>query len=124
MDFAEAWDKILNYARAGKIISTLATKTNNVVIRMNDDEIVVMSDSPKDKENPSIRHLKREDFKKAFDLLVKNRVLTFSDLEHTKPSLNGRKSIIITFLAMGLDLKYDIKPIRIFMHPQTRKSSS
>ncbi len=63
MDVAEAWDKILNYARAGKIISTLATKTNNVVIRMNDDELVLTSDSPKDKENPSIRHLKREDLK-------------------------------------------------------------
>jgi hypothetical protein len=118
MDFEEAWGKVLNYARANKTISTLLVKRTNEVVKVTNQEIVVFSESPKKKRRPIDRHLEKEDFKMAFDILITNDSLTLGDL---KPSLIGKRSIIIAFLAMSLNLKYDIRPLRIHMPPLMRE---
>jgi hypothetical protein len=103
MDFNEAWKKITDYAKGNKNLRTLDNDNVNEIRKVDGDEIVVVSYSPNNKEGKrTLRHLRKTDFKKAWDILVDKGSLTGKDLE---PILRYRKYIVLAFLKWSLNLK-------------------
>jgi hypothetical protein len=61
MDFNEAWKEITAYAKGCKTVRTLANDNVNEVIKVDSDEIVVVSYSPNNSEGKTTcRHLRKK----------------------------------------------------------------
>jgi len=105
IDFNDAWEKIVNYAKKHKQVETLVRHVKNDIVCADNKAIVVISSSPKDE--PTKRPLKREDFNMVWNKLVSNGRVSPNDID---PKLRGRRLIILALMVMSLNLKYNTKP--------------
>lgn len=109
MNFNEAWEKIVDYAKSHKYVETLARHVRNDICDANKTKIVVKSSSPN--RTPTKRELERKDFEYVWNKLVLNRSVSSKNIS---PTLIGKRLIILALMARALNLRYEGNPVTIY----------